>query len=97
MSKPTKWLQWSPGEGTCRISRYVTLPYVDGSMVPNDDSVQWIPILVAIYISAWLYGLDTTVVADVQGTVLQRFGEPEKLAWIGVGFPLGSIAIILSL
>jgi hypothetical protein len=47
--------------------------------------------------SAMLYGLDTTVVADVQGTVIQRFGEPEKLAWIGVGFPLGSIAIILSL
>jgi hypothetical protein len=50
-----------------------------------------------MYMSAMLYGLDTTVVADVQGTVIERFGEPEKLAWIGVGFPLGSIAIILSL
>lgn len=59
--------------------------------------VKWVFILLAIYISAWLYGLDTTIAADVQGTVLQRFGQPEKLAWIGVGFPLGSIAIILSL
>ncbi len=44
-----------------------------------------------------LYGLDTTVAADVQGTVLEQFGEPEKLAWIGVGFPLGSVAVILSM
>jgi hypothetical protein len=59
--------------------------------------MKWIFILLAVYIAALLYGLDTTVVADVQGTVLERFGEPEKLAWIGVGFPLGSIAVVLSL
>ncbi|KAB5539589.1 major facilitator superfamily domain-containing protein [Coniochaeta sp. 2T2.1] len=57
----------------------------------------WVLVLLGIYITALLYGLDTTVVADVQGTILLRFGEPEKLAWIGVGFPLGSIAVILSL
>lgn len=51
----------------------------------------------AIYTTGLLYGLDTTVVADVQSTILTKFGEPEKLAWIGVGFPLGSIAVILSL
>lgn len=50
-----------------------------------------------MYAAALLYGVDTTVVADVQGTVVERFGEPEKLTWIGVGFPLGSIAVILSL
>jgi hypothetical protein len=58
---------------------------------------QWILILLALYISAFLYGLDSTISADVQGTIIQKFSEPEKLAWIGVGFPLGSISIILSL
>ena len=59
--------------------------------------IQFVLILLAIYIAALLYGVDTTVVADVQGTIIERFGQPQKLAWIGVGFPLGSIAVILSL
>lgn len=77
--------------------KVVTLSAISKKSNVNDRGIQWIFILLAIYISAWLYGLDTTIAADVQGTVLQRFGQPEKLAWIGVGFPLGSIAIILSL
>jgi len=48
-----------------------------------------------VYSTAMLYGLDTTIVADVQGTVVEAFGEIEKLSWIGSGFPLGSIAVIL--
>lgn len=40
-------------------------------------------------------GLDTTIAADVQGPVYERFGEIEKLPWIGVGFPMGSVAVIL--
>ncbi|KAL7937736.1 major facilitator superfamily domain-containing protein [Trichoderma chlorosporum] len=63
----------------------------------ENNNWQWLLVLFAIYTTGLLYGLDTTVVADVQGTILEQFGEPEKLAWIGVGFPLDSIAVILSL
>jgi MFS family permease len=42
-----------------------------------------------------MYGLDTTIAADVQGAVIQRFHEVDQLAWIGAGFPLGSVAVIL--
>ncbi|PNP56718.1 hypothetical protein THARTR1_03414 [Trichoderma harzianum] len=58
---------------------------------------KWVLTLITVYVTGALYGLDTTVAADVQGTVLEQFGEPEKLAWIGVGFPLGSVAVILSM
>ncbi|KAB5530401.1 major facilitator superfamily domain-containing protein [Coniochaeta sp. 2T2.1] len=61
------------------------------------STLKWILTLISIYISSLLYGLDTTIVADVQGTILERFGEPEKLAWIGAGFPLGSIAVVLAI
>jgi MFS family permease len=40
-------------------------------------------------------GLDTTIAADVQGPVLLSLGEIEKLPWIGIGFPMGSVSIIL--
>jgi len=40
-------------------------------------------------------GLDTTIAADVQTAVYETFGNIEDLAWVGLGFPLGSIAAIL--
>jgi MFS family permease len=31
----------------------------------------------------------------VQGPVLESLGEIEKLSWVGIGFPMGSVATIL--
>lgn len=44
-----------------------------------------------------LYGLDTTIAADVQAAVTETFGHVEQLVWIGAGFPLGSVCVILLL
>jgi MFS family permease len=43
-----------------------------------------------------LYGLDNTIVADIQAPIIETFGNVERLAWLGIGFPLGSIAVILA-
>ncbi|PTB63015.1 MFS general substrate transporter [Trichoderma citrinoviride] len=56
---------------------------------------RWLLICVALYISIFIYGLDTTIAADVQGSVVEAFGHVEQLAWIGAGFPLGSVSVIL--
>lgn len=40
-------------------------------------------------------GLDTTISADVQGPILETFGDIEKLSWVGIGFPMGSVSVIL--
>lgn len=58
------------------------------------STLQWFLITLAVYSSALFYGLDTTIVAVVQGPVVERFGDVEKLGWLGIGFPLGSIATI---
>jgi len=58
---------------------------------------RWCLVCVAIYSSAFLYGLDQTIVADIQAAAVEAFGSVEKLGWLGIGFPLGSIATILSL
>ncbi|KAK1830166.1 major facilitator superfamily domain-containing protein [Podospora conica] len=71
------------------------------TLAPNEEvgrtitGVKWFLICVSLYISAFLYGLDTTIAADVQGPVLEEFGHVELLSWIGSGFPLGSVAVIL--
>jgi len=40
-------------------------------------------------------GLDTTIAADVQTSVYERFGDIENLAWVGLGFPMASVSCIL--
>ncbi|KZM20793.1 uncharacterized protein EKO05_0010858 [Ascochyta rabiei] len=57
----------------------------------------WFIVCVSLYITCFLYGLDTTIAADIQGPVVQAFGQVEQLAWIGAGFPLGSVCVILLL
>jgi hypothetical protein len=55
----------------------------------------WVLTCFALYSSAFLYGLDNTIVADIQSAAVETFGAVDKLAWLGSGFPLGSIAVIL--
>lgn len=67
---------------------------------PNDDvrditGFRWILICLGLYLSSLMYGLDTTIAADVQGAVIETFGDVPQLSWIGAGFPLGSVAVIL--
>lgn len=57
--------------------------------------LRWALICAALYLSALMYGLDTTIAADVQGAIIEFFSEVSQLAWIGTGFPLGSAAVIL--
>ncbi|KAF2664197.1 MFS general substrate transporter [Microthyrium microscopicum] len=59
------------------------------------SKVQWILVCVALYSAAFLYGLDNTISAAIQAPAIAQFGSVEKLGWIGIGFPLGSIAVIL--
>jgi hypothetical protein len=59
------------------------------------SGILWALSVAALYISAMLYGLDTTIVADVQVPIIKAFGHIDQLTWIGAGFPLGSVAVIL--
>jgi hypothetical protein len=67
----------------------------------TDDGVReitgfrWVLICASLYLSSFMYGLDTTIAADVQAAVIETFSEVSQLSWIGAGFPLGSVAVIL--
>jgi len=45
----------------------------------------------------FLCGLDNTIAADIQSAVLDTYGDVSQLAWLGTGFPLESVATILTL
>lgn len=69
---------------------------------PKDHQTQrpvrgfkWFLVCVSLYIGALIYGLDTTIAADIQVAIVERFGNVERLTWVGTGFPLGSVCAIL--
>lgn len=58
---------------------------------------RWFLIIVGLLSTCFLYGLDNTIVADIQAAVVVTYGDVGRLSWMGSGFPLGSIAVILFL
>ncbi|CAG9953386.1 unnamed protein product [Clonostachys rosea f. rosea IK726] len=68
---------------------------VDEEPVRQIRGFRWLAMCISIYITCFLYGLDTTIAADVQGPVVKAFGHIEQLTWLGAGFPLGSVVAVL--
>jgi hypothetical protein len=58
---------------------------------------KWVFVCFGLYFSIFLYGLDNTIAADIQSAIVDTYGGVSQLAWLGTGFPLGSIATILTL
>jgi hypothetical protein len=58
---------------------------------------KWFLICFALYVSCFLYGLDTTIAGAMQAPIIEDFKSVSLLGWVGIGFPLGSIATILPL
>lgn len=56
--------------------------------------IKWAVVCVSIYISCLMYGLDMTIAADVQATIIVQFDSVDQLAWVGSGFLLGSVCSI---
>lgn len=57
-------------------------------------NLRWFSVCVGLYLTAFLYGLDATISADVQGPILESLGDISMLPWVGTGFLLGSVAMI---
>lgn len=65
------------------------------SKIQEISKVRWLLVCAGLFFGALLYGLDTTIAASVQGPILASLGELDKLAWVGIGFPMGAVAVIL--
>ncbi|KAL4888150.1 major facilitator superfamily domain-containing protein [Aspergillus ambiguus] len=58
------------------------------------SNLRWFSVCIGLYLTAFLYGLDSTIAADVQGPILASLGDLNMLPWVGTGFLLGSVATI---
>jgi hypothetical protein len=66
---------------------------------PENRAVQgwkWAFVCFGLYFSIFLYGSDNTIAADIQSAVVDTYGDASQLASLGTGFPLGSVAPILT-
>ncbi|KAI0198221.1 putative MFS transporter [Astrocystis sublimbata] len=59
--------------------------------------LRWLLVCIAVFSCNLLYGLDNTIVADIQAPIISDLGNVNKLGWLGIGFPLGAFAVILPL
>lgn len=75
----------------------ITSPTPEPEQVRTVTGWRWIVICIGFYVATFLYGLDNTIAADIQSAVLGTYGDISKLSWLGTGFPLGSIATILTM
>ncbi|OQU94038.1 hypothetical protein CLAIMM_00458 [Cladophialophora immunda] len=87
----------SPKEAETTASTDETTTTKTAHQVRPIHGWKWGLTCVAIYLTGLLYGLDTTIAADVQPNIVKSLGHIEDLAWVGAGFPLGGVAVILPL
>lgn len=87
----------SPETGS--IKEETQLPTVSDEAEPQRQvtGFRWFLVCVAIFSANVLYGLDTTIAADIQASVSETFHNVTQLGWLGVGFTLGSTVAILPL
>ncbi|KAI0025614.1 hypothetical protein F4780DRAFT_342957 [Xylariomycetidae sp. FL0641] len=62
---------------------------------PKKSLWQWIACCAVVYGTSFLYGLDFTITACMQDSILSTFGTARDLTWIGLGFPVGSLIFLL--
>ena len=61
------------------------------------SGIRWLLVCMAIFSGNILYGLDTTIAADIQASVSETYDNVTQLGWLGIGFTLGSTVTILPL
>ncbi|KAL9112376.1 MAG: hypothetical protein Q9187_007769 [Circinaria calcarea] len=83
--------------GSSREEKQLSTIHAEAEPRREVTGFRWFLVCVAIFSSNVLYGLDTTIAADIQASVSETFGNVTQLGWLGVGFTLGSTVAILPL
>ncbi|KAK6069584.1 MFS drug efflux transporter [Seiridium cupressi] len=56
--------------------------------------LQWVFAHLSVLLTVLLFAIDGKNVADIQPSIIDTFGEVEKLPWIGVALSLGTVSIL---
>jgi hypothetical protein len=86
LKEPKPDSQISPGE---------SLDQLEDSNTRTVHGVRWVLVCASLYFASLIYGLDSTIAADIQAAIVERFDSVERLTWVGTAFALGSVCSIL--
>ncbi|KAI2486050.1 putative MFS transporter [Pyrenophora tritici-repentis] len=81
-----------PGE---RLSCSDIATTAENSSPRNIHGWKWVITYAAMLSTTLLFALDNTIIAILQPVIINDFGHPELLVWIGTGFALGTMFILL--
>jgi MFS family permease len=83
-------------ETVSRVGSDVTPPAAEakGTVERSIRGWKWAVAMATILSTTFLFALDNTIVADIQPSIINQFNDVERLPWFGVGFGLGSTAIL---
>lgn len=70
----------------------VSSPTQDGRQL---HGFKWVLAISSVLTSTFLFGLDTTIVADIQPAIVGEFDSLDRLPWISVAFLLLSASTTL--
>ncbi|KAL9638314.1 MAG: hypothetical protein Q9204_001549 [Flavoplaca sp. TL-2023a] len=87
----------TPETGSATDEVHLSPSHEDSEPRRKVTGFRWILVCVAIFSGNILYGLDTTIAADIQAAVSETYNNVTQLGWLGVGFCLGSTVTILPL
>ncbi|KAL8917608.1 MAG: hypothetical protein Q9172_005771 [Xanthocarpia lactea] len=87
----------SPATGSAMEELHLSTSHQEIEPQRDVTGFRWLLICVAIFSGNILYGLDTTIAADIQAAVSETYNNVTQLGWLGVGFCLGSTVTILPL
>ncbi|KAH6638613.1 major facilitator superfamily domain-containing protein [Truncatella angustata] len=90
---PTETLP-DAGTDTAHASNPSVKPSEDHDTVRTIRGFKWFLVYSSLLSTVLFYALEATVVANIQPSIIETFGEEEKLPWIGIGVFLGSLAIL---
>ncbi|KAF2840985.1 MFS general substrate transporter [Patellaria atrata CBS 101060] len=81
---------------------HISTPHVKPKNEPESETCEiskwrWVFACLNMFSGALLYGIDTTIAVNIQGIIYQDLGSLQNLPWIGIGFFLGSAAVVLPL
>ncbi|KXH27269.1 major facilitator superfamily transporter [Colletotrichum simmondsii] len=68
---------------------------IDKTSPRNLHGWKWAIAYAAMLSTTLLFALDNTIVANIQPAIINDFGHLELLSWIGTGFALGTMFILL--
>ncbi|KAI9684601.1 MAG: hypothetical protein M1822_005689 [Bathelium mastoideum] len=94
-SSPVRSIQGSKAEPDFQHSIEELVPQGHDNSARTVHGWKWVLVCLSLYTSGLIYGLDTTIAADIQAAIVEKFDNVERLTWVGTGFPLGSVASIL--